>query len=88
MAWVPDTQSLINVLVPDDLPEYLGTPEDLATDLQQQCVKRCHVVLVKLTVWVMCLDPVLVEIQHEHRAIGAALRHFLEGFNLTCIDAR
>ncbi len=88
MTWVPDTQSLINVLVPNDMPEHLGTPENLATDLRQQCVKHCHVVLVKRTVWVMCLDPVLVEIQHEHRAIGAALRYVLEDFNLKCIDAR
>lgn len=88
MTWVPETQSLINVPVPNDMPEHLGTPEDFATDLRQQCVKHRHVVLVNRTVWVMCLDPVLVEIQHEHRAIDAAQRYLLEDLNLKCIDAR
>jgi len=88
MTWVPDTQSLINVLVPNDMPKHLGTPENLATDLRQQCVKHCHVVLVKLTVWVVGLESVLVEIQHEHRAIDAALRYLLEDLDLKCIDAR
>lgn len=85
MRRIPGSQNFMEILCSSCLAKDWMPPENLCADHREEALENGHIVPVQRSVRERRLGRVVIEIQHENRAISTTRRDLAHDLNLSFI---